>query len=124
MAQRRSLDRHIKDSIPLQNHWESFVSWLLEKTELFAQKYRYTLSARLINLSLDIQEKIIRARFSSDKLALLRELHIDLQVLDALLRCCHIKKLLAHNAYEYACEQMQLSDKMVAGWKKFIEEKQ
>lgn len=124
MAKRRSFNERIRDPIPLQNHWENFVSWIMDKGELFALKYRYTLSARLINLALDIQEKIIRARFTSDKLALLQELHVDLQVLEALLRCCHTKRLLAHNAYEYACKQMEQSYKMVAGWKKYIKEKQ
>ncbi len=121
MATGEPLGEKIKDAIPLQNHWESYVNWLLAKTELFAKKYRYTLTARLINQAFDIQEKVIRARFlpRQETLPLLRELHIDLEIFASFLRHCYNRKLLSVNAYEYAYAQLEEASKMVAGWKKF-----
>lgn len=124
MAEREPLAGKIKDAIPLQNHWETFVDWLLDKTELFAQKYRYTLTAHLINLALEIQRKIIHARFQTKKLEVLEEIHIDLEVMSGLLRHCFHKKLLAANSFEHACQQLEEASKMVAGWKKYQGEKE
>lgn len=118
---REPLGEKIKDAVPLQNHWEDFVSWLLGKTELFAQKYRYTLTARLLNLALDIQEKIIRARFlpGSEKLAILESLHIDMEIMASFFRHCHHHRLFSAEAYEYASKKLVEATKMVAGWKKY-----
>ena len=100
MAERKSFSRDllatkIKDAIPLQNHWETFIDWLLEKTELFAKKYRYTLTARIMNLAFDIQEKIIKARFNSEKLEILNCLSIDIEIMNSFMRRCYNKKLLS-----------------------------
>lgn len=114
----------IKDAIPLQNHWENFLDWLFHKTELFAQKYRYTLSARLIDKALDIQEQIIRARFASQKAEILQALSIEMEIMLCLLRRCYHQKLFSVSAYEYAIEQMAQAGKMTTGWRKYQKEKE
>lgn len=113
----------MKDTIPLQNHWENFLDWLLLKTELFATKYRYTLTSKIINLALEIQESIIRARFTKDRMEFLKKIHIDLEVLSSLFRRCYNIKLFSSAAFEYASTQTEEALKMVSGWKKYQSKK-
>jgi len=103
---------------PLFILWYDFTSWLLDKTEKFPKKIRFTYINRIDNLALDIIEDIIEARYSKKKKDILRRLDLRLEKLRILLRMCHDKTFLDNKGYEYASRKINEAGKMVGGWRK------
>ena len=106
---------------PLFVHWYDFTKWLLGKTEKFPKKVRFTFSARIEDLALDIIEGIIEARYTHRKTEALRRVDLDMEKLRVLLRMCHDLQYLDHKAYEFAARSIGEAGKMVGGWRKHEE---
>lgn len=103
---------------PLFVQWYDFLKWLLEKTEKFPKKIRFTLTNRIDNLGLDIIEGIIEARYSKDKKGILRQTDLSMEKLRVLLRICHDLRYLDTKGYEFASKEINKAGKMVGGWRK------
>ena len=108
---------------PLFVLWYDFSKWLLDKTEKFPKKARFTFSNRIDNLTLDIIEGIIEARYSRQKKDILRRIDLHMEKLRVLLRMCHDFRYLDHNGYEFASKKINEAGKMVGGWRKQQENK-
>ena len=98
--------------------WYDFSKWLLDKTEKFPKKVRFSFSNRIDNLALDIIEGIIEARYSRNKKEMLRRIDLNLEKLRILLRMCHDLRYLDTKGYEFAARKINESGKMVGGWRK------
>ncbi len=103
---------------PLFILWYDFLKWLLEKTEKFPRKIRFSLSNRIDNLVLDILEGIVEARYSGNKKDILRRVDLSMERLRVLLRICHDLKHLDHKGFEFASKKINEAGKMVGGWRK------
>lgn len=103
---------------PLFVLWYDFTKWLLGKTGKFPKNIRFSFSSRIDNLSLDIIEGIIEARYSRKKSDTLRRIDLCMEKLRVLLRMCNELKYLDHNGYEYASKKINEAGKMVGGWRK------
>jgi len=103
---------------PLFILWYDFLKWLLEKTEKFPRKIRFSLSNRIDNLALDILEGIVEARYSGKKKDILRRVDLFMERLRVLLRICHDLEHLDHKGYEFASKKINEAGKMVGGWRK------
>jgi len=103
---------------PLFVQWYDFSKWLLNKTEKFPKKVRFTFSTRIDNLALDIMEGIIEARYSKKKMDILRRIDLGMEKLRVLLRMCHDMEYLDHKGYEFASRKINEAGKMVGGWRK------
>ncbi len=108
----------MENDIPLFGHWYELVKWLLDKTEKFPRKAKFTFSNRVDNLSLDIMEWIVDARYSTKKKEILRRIDLGMGRLRVLLRLCHEKHYLDNKGYEFASKQINEAGKMVGGWRK------
>ena len=98
--------------------WYDFTKWLLDKTEKFPRKVRFSFSNRIDNLSLDIIEGIIEARYSRNKKDILRRIDLNMEKLRVLLRMCHDLRHLDTKGYEFAARKINEAGKMVGGWRK------
>ena len=103
---------------PVFVFWYDFLRWLLEKTEKFPKKVRFSFTVRIENLALDIVDGIIESRYSNEKKAILRRLDLDLEKLRVLLRICHDLRYLDGKGYEFASRQINEAGKMIGGWRK------
>jgi len=108
------MNRH--DELPLFVIWKEFLMWLLQHTEKFPKRVRFTISSRMDNLALDILENIIEARYSHEKLAILKTINLQIEKLRILVRISHELKYLPHKSYEHACRYMNEAGKMTGGW--------
>ncbi len=108
----------MENEIPLFEHWYEFVKWLLDKTEKFPRKARFTFSNRIDNLALDIMEWIVDARYSKKKKDTLRRIDLGMARLRIHFRLCHDKHYLDNRGYEFASKQINEAGKMVGGWRK------
>jgi hypothetical protein len=102
---------------PLFVLWYDVSKWLLNKTEKFPKKVRFSFSNRIDNLALDILEGVIEARYSKEKKEVLRRIDLNMEKLRVLLRMCHDMQYLDHKGYEFAAKKINESGKMVGGWR-------
>jgi len=103
---------------PLFVLWYDFSKWLLNKSDDFPKKVRFTFIGRIQNLALDILEGIVEARYSREKIAILRRCDLSMEKMRVLLRMCHALSYLDNKGYEYASRQVNKAGKMIGGWRK------
>lgn len=104
--------------LPLFVHWMEFLKWLLTTTENLPKRVRFTFTQRLENLSLDIAQDLVEARYSRQKRNILERINLKLEQLRVLLRLCFEMNYLSQKQYEFASRQVNEAGKMVGGWKK------
>ncbi|MBW1803112.1 MAG: diversity-generating retroelement protein Avd [Deltaproteobacteria bacterium] len=109
---------------PLFVLWYDFAKWLLNKTEKFPKKVRFTFSNRIDNTALDVIEGIIEARYSRKKKDTLRRIDLNMEKLQVLLRMCRDLEFLDNKGYEFASRKINEAGKMVGGWRKQQEDKE
>jgi hypothetical protein len=99
--------------------WSEFLKWLLNTTEKFPKKVRFTFTTRIDNLALDILEDIIEFRY--DKRARqsgFMKINIKFEKLRILLRLCHELQYLSNKQFEYAVTHINEVGKMTGAWLK------
>lgn len=97
--------------------WIDFLKWLLQTTDKFPKKVRFTITTRVDNLALDILENIILCKYDcSARPAGLKRLNINIEKLRVLLRISHDFKYISTQQYQYASIQINEVGKMVWGW--------
>lgn len=97
-------------------HWEKFLGWLLDHTEKFPKRLRFTLTNRIDNLGLDIFEAIVEARFTRQRIPILERINLALEKLRLLLRLARDRRILDLGSFEYACREIDVAGRMVGGW--------
>ena len=111
------------DELPIFVKWMEFLEWLLPATAKFPRQVRLTFSQRIEDLALDVAEDLVEARYSSDKLELLRRVNLKLEKLRVLLRLSHKLQYLSHNGYEHAARSINEAGSMLGAWIKEREQK-
>ncbi len=97
--------------------WVEFLKWLLNTTDKFPKKVRFTFTTRIDNLTLDILEDIIECRYDRDvRSDGLKKVNIQLEKLRVLLRICHEERFLSTRQYEYSAVHINEVGKMIGGW--------
>ena len=102
--------------LPLFVLWEQALRDILARTEKFPKRVRFTLSSRIDNLALDVLEKIVEARYTKDKSAVLRQANLDLEKLRVLLRISHDERHLDHKGFEHVARNIDEAGRMIGGW--------
>ena len=103
--------------------WTEFITWLFPHTEKFPKRARFTLASRIENLALDIIEDLIEARYSREKLAILKRANLRLEKMRILLRLSHGFQYLSTKSYEYAVKILNETGRMIGGWVKQLEKR-
>lgn len=109
-------DKFTKEDLPIFIKWLDFVKWLLITTDGYPKKMRFTLADRQINLALTVVEDLVEARYSKNKVLILRRINMNLEKLRVLIRICFETKTLPRKAYEQASYSINEVGKMVGGW--------
>jgi hypothetical protein len=89
---------------------------VLVRTRKFPKSVRFTFSNRIDNLALDVYESLIEAKYSRDKVAILRRANLDIEKLRLLLRLCHDERLLDRRGFEHVAGALDEAGRMVGGW--------
>ncbi len=90
----------------------------MEMSERIPKHLRFTLAQRIVTHSLDIIELIMEAIYTKDRLLMLKEINMRLEILRILMRLCHRKKHLSDAQYRFISEQLDITGRMVGGWMK------
>lgn len=99
--------------------WVDFVEWLLDTTDKFPKKIRFSFTSRIDNLALDILENIIELRYDrAKKKTGFKKLNIRFEKLRVLLRICHQLHHLPDRQYEHAALCINEVGSMASSWLK------
>ena len=104
------------EQLPLYICWIKVIKYLLQKTEKFPKKVRFTFSNRLDNLALDVLEKIVEVCYSGGKYSLLKTVNLNIEKLRVLSGLCHERKYLDHRGYDHLNRLLDEAGKQVGGW--------
>lgn len=102
--------------LPVFVRWYKFLGWLLDTTEKFPKRVRFTISSRLDTMALDVLELIIEAAYTKDKTHLLKKANLEIEKMRILIRLCHDRHYISGNKYETAVKDLYETGKMLGGW--------
>ena len=101
---------------PVFTRFYKIAGWILDRTERFPKAERFVFGQRLGNQALDILERVVEALYTKDKLKLLRQVNLRLEVLRVLLRLCEERRLLTARQHEHVCAEIDEVGRMIGGW--------
>lgn len=104
------------DQYPIFVHWYKTLDWILDKCEKMPRHQRFTLSGRIANLGLEVQEGIIAAIYTRERKPILRQVNLELEKLRVLFRICYDRRYISERQYAYVAAQLEETGKMVGGW--------
>jgi hypothetical protein len=107
------------DEFLVFDKWFEFLEWLLELTNKFPKKIRFTLTTRVDNTALDILENIILYRYDPGaRKNGFKEINIKFEKLRVFLRLCHRQKYISHQQHEHAILRLNEVGRMAGTWLK------
>ena len=94
------------------------LEWLLPKSERFPRPYRSTVTQRLMDAALDLQEALVtaEARAGRSRLSALRDADAALGRLRVYLRLAHRWRWLSDGQYEHAGAMVAEIGRLLGGW--------
>ncbi|MCB9473378.1 MAG: diversity-generating retroelement protein Avd [Candidatus Delongbacteria bacterium] len=108
----------MSSELPLFEHWNRLLDWLLDRLERFPKDARFTLAQRMANLALDALEAVIEATYTKNRLPILQRLNLILEKLPVLVRLAHHRRYLSDAQYEFAARELLKAGRMAGGWLK------
>jgi 23S rRNA-intervening sequence protein len=108
------------DDLPIFVKWMSYLSYLNVVIDRMPKKVRFTLSDRIFNLSLDIAEKLVEARYQKQKIDTLNRINVSIEKIRVLFRIAHDGKFIGTKDFFRINEILFEVGKMIGGWKKEV----
>ena len=93
-----------------------FIVWFLPKIEKFPRNYKFLLGDRLVEIQLNLLERLIEAYYTKDKRSSLRAANVAIEKLRHMLRLCVEMRFLSVAQLEFATRALQDIGSMVGGW--------
>jgi 23S rRNA-intervening sequence protein len=99
------------------------LDWVLPKSERFPRAYRFTLTQRIMNLALDLQECLVEAQATSGaaRARALQRADVALQSLRVYLRLVNRWAWLKDGQYEHVSRIIAEIGRMLGGWRRRVE---
>ena len=96
------------------------LQWLLPKSERFPKIYRNTLTQRLMDSALDLQEALMKAQSQrgQQRLMALRDADACLARLRSYLRLIHQWQWMNHGQYQHVSKMVAEIGRLLGGWLK------
>lgn len=106
--------------LPVLRLWETTIHELLDCTEQFPKKVRYSFVQRIDNHALELIEQLTLARYTTDHQEGQALLQADLALnkLKVLLRLAYSRTYIAHKRYEHLIQRCEEVGRMLGGWTK------
>lgn len=104
------------EDLPVFVKWMDFLKWLLNATEKFPKKARYTHVVRINDIALDVVEELVEARYSKAKIAHLMKVNLNLEKIRMLLRISYESRFMPHESYKKAMFGINDVGRMIGGW--------
>ena len=92
------------------------VVWSCRHVAKFPKSHRFTLGDRLEIRLYEVLERLIRARYTRDRHALLRSVNVELELLRFQFRIAKDLQCLSLDSYGYAARSVDEIGRLVGGW--------
>jgi hypothetical protein len=94
------------------------ILWSCNHTSRFPRQHRFVLGERLERTLYELLETLIQAKYSHDRLTLLNEANLTLEILRFQVRLAKDLQCLKATSYGFAAKQIDEIGKLVGGWLK------
>lgn len=98
--------------------WYKTMQYILDRCDAMPKHTRFTISGRIVNLSIENIELITEAIYTKDRNGLLLRLNMNLEKLRIFVRLSKDRSYISLAQYEYLSEAINTTGKMVGGWLK------
>ena len=108
------------DEMAIMARTFELLDWLLPRAETFPRSYRHTLTRRIVNRALDLNEQLIAAESARGAARGLALQHADdcLQVLRVYLRLIHRWRWINDGQYRHVSRMVAEIGRLLGGWRK------
>ncbi|OPZ99503.1 MAG: hypothetical protein BWY70_00952 [Bacteroidetes bacterium ADurb.Bin408] len=106
------------EQYPIIEKWQDIQNWMLDTVEKFPKSTRFTIGTRLINIVLDVTEKLIEAIYTKNRTHILVQVNIYIEKLRIFNRLCLRRQYYTLKQYEYISTELQTFGSMLGGWLK------
>jgi hypothetical protein len=103
---------------PLFEHWYRTMDWILDRCDRMPKHIRFTVSGRMVALSIEIAEWIAEAVYTKERQQLLSGVNKNLEKLRLYFRLCKDRRYISLSQYEYISREINQAGKMCGGWLK------
>lgn len=104
------------DNYPVFVKWTAILEWIMDSGGKYPKSARFTLANRTIDHALDVQEQIIEAIYTKNRLQILRQVNIYVEKIRILLRLAFRKKYLSMKQFEFIVTEINTFGSMIGGW--------
>ena len=94
------------------------ILWSCNHTSRFPRQHRFVLGERLERTLYDLLETLIQAKYSRERMPLLNEANLKLEILRFQIRLAKDLQCLQVKSYGFAAQQIDEIGKLVGGWLK------
>ena len=101
---------------PVFKKFYTLTNWILDRLERYPRSVRIILADRMGALCMDILEMIVRALYTRERLELLKELNVQLELLRIQVRMSKDRQYINVNQYEYCTREINEVGAMIGGW--------
>lgn len=99
--------------------FEEFTGWLLDRTAKWPKSARFTLTQRIENLSLEVVEELVVARYRREgRRRRLEDVNLRLERLRHLFRLAKAAKVCPFAVFESAMRALDETGRMLHGWRR------
>ncbi|MBX3050357.1 MAG: diversity-generating retroelement protein Avd [Caldilineaceae bacterium] len=104
--------------MPIFTRTFDFLDWLIPQTNNFPRFYRHTVTRRLLDAALDLQEALLTANTmrGRERLAHLTAADAHLSKIRVYLRLAHRRRWLNPGQYQHAGQMVAEIGKLLGGW--------
>lgn len=95
---------------------EDFIRWFLPKVEKFPRNYKFLFGDRLVEIQLDLLEKLIEAYYQKEKPPQLRSANVAIEKLRHLLQIAAEMRFLSLKQLAFATAELNQIGALVGGW--------
>ncbi len=104
------------EELPIIRAFYDFVLWLTPKIAKFPRDQRFVLGERMERELYEVLEKLIRAKFTRSRRAILDQVNLDLEILRFQIRLAKDIRCLSLKSYGMAAEGLTDIGRQVGGW--------
>jgi four helix bundle protein len=108
----------MSEDLIIVNKTYDLLAWLLPKAEQFPKAYRFSLTQRMLDAALDVQDKLSQAQShrDSERIRALHDADAALNRLRVYLRLAHQWGWFSDGQYHHVSEKVAEIGRMLGGW--------
>jgi flagellar biosynthesis/type III secretory pathway protein FliH len=104
------------EKYPIIEKWQEIENWMLDVIEKFPKSTRFTIGTRLVNMVLDVTEKLIEAIYTKNRTHILMQVNIYIEKIRIFNRLCLRRHYYSLKQYEHISTELQSFGSMLGGW--------